>query len=161
MQFSTAVKNLLDNEGGLINHPRDPGGITKYGISLKAYPALGADGIRNLTVQDAKDIYERDYWNALRCEELPEALRYMVFDCAVNQGPGFAATALQSAVSVRADGLIGDRTIAAAHKVKPIDALKKLSTLRYARYYRHPEWKTFGSGWINRLFGVMLTSMEK
>ncbi|HHV62978.1 MAG TPA: hypothetical protein GXX51_10120 [Firmicutes bacterium] len=47
----------MTHEGGLPEDPRDPGGITKFGISLRSYPSLGADGIRNLTHDQAIAIY--------------------------------------------------------------------------------------------------------
>lgn len=81
--FEWAVMFVLDHEGGYVNDPNDPGGETKYGISKASYPGLD---IANLTIQDAKDIYQRDYWLAVGADEMPMDIALAVFDFAVNAG---------------------------------------------------------------------------
>lgn len=83
MNFETAIAYVLRYEGSLSDDKRDPGGLTKFGISQRAYPDLDIAG---LTLNEAKQIYLRDYWWPVRAHELPETLRLVVFDCAVNQG---------------------------------------------------------------------------
>lgn len=158
MNFETAVKHIFKHEGGLVDHPKDPGGITNLGISLRAYPDLGRDGIRNLKRADAEAIYKRDYWDACRCDDLPDFVRLMVFDCAVNQGVGAATRLLQSAAGAVVDGKLGDRTIQAANKLDRTTLLHKLSFLRFERYKNNPNWNTFGSGWMNRLLAITVAS---
>ena len=160
MEFSHALEHVLKFEGGLSEDPRDPGGITKYGISLRAYPELGADGIRNLTKDQASTIYWEDYWNATRCEELPQAFRLMVFDCAVNQGTGYAARALQASIGARIDGAIGPKTIQAAKNSLYHSALQKLALNRFLRYQRNPNWDIYGEGWMSRLLSVSLLTFQ-
>lgn len=158
MDFDQAVEHIFKFEGGLVDHPKDPGGITKYGISLRAYPHLGADGIRHIQKQDAAKIYKNDYWDAMHCDDLPDELRLMAFDCAVNQGVGYARKALQTSLSVVADGAIGPLTLAAAKKANPERAVHRFSMNRYLRYARNRNWSTFGEGWMSRLLSVtMLT----
>ena len=98
--FDRCVRAILSEEGGLSDHRQDPGGLTKYGISKLAYPNLD---IRRLTMDDAIELYRRDYWNPVRGTDLPASLALLVFDAAVNQGAGTAARLLQKAVSVRED----------------------------------------------------------
>lgn len=88
--WDKAIEFVLQAEGGdtVTENPSDPGGLTKYGISKKAYPELD---IRNLTEEQAKAIYYKDYWTKTGCDRLPYPLDMCVFDCAVNQG---VATAL-------------------------------------------------------------------
>lgn len=156
MDFDTAVEHVFKSEGGLVDHPKDPGGITNLGISLRAYPHLGREGIRYLTKNQAKDIYKDDYWDAMRCDEIPADLRLMVFDCAVNQGVGYARRALQVAASVPTDGIIGPITLKAIND-KPVDvSLRRIADNRYARYRRNKNWNTFGDGWMSRLLSVAL-----
>ncbi len=158
MDFHQAVTHIFKFEGGLVDHPKDPGGITNYGISLRAYPHLGADGIRHIQKQDAAKIYKKDYWDALHCDDLPSELRLMAFDCAVNQGVGYATKALQTSLSVRADGAIGPKTLAAAASVDPERAVHRFAMNRFLRYLRNRNWRVFGEGWMNRLLSVtMLT----
>lgn len=160
MDFQTAVKHIFLFEGGLVDHPKDPGGITKYGISFRAYPDLGKDGIRNLTQSQAGEIYKRDYWDAMRCDELPEGMRLMVFDCAVNQGVGYARKALQTSVSARADGVIGPQTMQAIKSANVARAVHRFAMNRFLRYRRNPNWNVFGEGWMSRLLSVTMLTLH-
>lgn len=77
------VAFVLRNEGGLVNHPSDPGGVTNYGISQRAYPSLD---VRALKRSEAEEIYLRDYWTPIRGDELPEPIALVLLDFAVNSG---------------------------------------------------------------------------
>ena len=66
--FETAVDFILSVEAGLVNDPSDPGGLTKFGISQRAYPDVN---IRDLTLDGAKTLYRKDYWNRCSCDKLP------------------------------------------------------------------------------------------
>lgn len=160
MDFSAALEHVFQYEGGLVDHPKDPGGITKYGISLRAYPELEEDGIRNLTKEQAAQIYKDDYWDVMHCDQLPAEMRLMVFDCAVNQGTNFAAKALQAAVSTRTDGIIGAKTLAAAHEVPVEQVVHKYARNRFARYAANKNWATFADGWMSRLLSVTLLTFK-
>lgn len=81
--FDRAVSFVLAHEGGYVNDPADPGGETKYGISKRSYPYLD---IPSLTVEQARTIYYRDYWEPSGAAELPMPLAAAVLDTAVNQG---------------------------------------------------------------------------
>ena len=76
---------VLSAEGGLVDDGSDPGGLTKFGISQRAYPNLD---IRELTIEGAKALYRKDYWNRFSCDKLPPGIALLVFDAAVNQGAG-------------------------------------------------------------------------
>lgn len=159
MNFDRALEHILKYEGGLVDHPKDPGGITKYGISLRAYPSLGRGGIRNLNLKTAGDIYRKDYWDALKCDQLPAELRLVVFDCAVNQGVNYAARALQSAASVKSDGILGPITLrAVAASGDVLELVNRFVHNRYLRYRRNRNWETFGDGWMARLLHVTLNT---
>jgi len=83
VNFDRAFNILMQFEGGYVNDPSDPGGETKYGISKKAYPD---EDIKNLTMDRAKELYKRDYWDAAGCDSLPEGIDICTFDTAVNCG---------------------------------------------------------------------------
>jgi lysozyme family protein len=85
--FDKAINFVLKHEGNYINNSKDPGGETKYGISKRSYPN---EDIKNLTVDRAKEIYRRDYWDTCKCDDLPDPLDLIVFDTAINMGPGTA-----------------------------------------------------------------------
>ena len=83
MSFETVVHMVLEHEGGYVNHPSDPGGETKYGISKRAYPDVD---IAELTKDDAANLYKRDYWDRIKGDELPVGVACVVMDYAVNSG---------------------------------------------------------------------------
>jgi len=68
MEFNKAIKFILNAEGGYVNHPKAPGGETKYGISKKSYPNYD---IKNLTEEEAITIYKRDFWDRFQLDSLP------------------------------------------------------------------------------------------
>lgn len=140
-----AIANVLDHEGGYINHPDDPGGETNFGISKRAYPKLD---IRNLTQGDAIDIYRRDYWIPIKGDQLPPAVAIYLMDTAVNVGVSRAVRMLQKVVGVVDDGSIGTKTIEAVNAAP--NALQLLDAARLAYYRRLPTFATFGRGWTRR-----------
>jgi lysozyme family protein len=81
--FEQAIELLLAIEGGYVNDPDDPGGETKYGISKRSYPHLD---IENLTVEEAKAIYHRDFWTPIAAVVNEPRLRILAFDTAVHSG---------------------------------------------------------------------------
>lgn len=146
--FDTAFYTTLGFEGGYVNNPNDTGGETKYGISKKAYPDLD---IKNLTEEQAKDIYKRDYWDRCKCAFMPDALSIAVFDFAVNGGTKRAIRYLQRALGVTIDGCIGNQTIAACNRVPTKYVLDKFIEYRLQYLMNLKSWKYFGNGWGNRV----------
>ena len=166
MNFSEAFqKTVFDWEGGdrLHNVPGDPGGLTKYGISQRAYPALR---IASLTESAAKDIYHGDYWRPLRVGELPDALRWDVFDFGVNAGLRRSAVALQRAINhcrgargypeIATDGQIGPRTISAAQGLPALRLLRVFRAVRTQHYMILADrgMEKFLEGWLDRVDGT-------
>lgn len=146
--WEKAIKLVLDYEGRTYeNDPKDLGGETKFGISKKAYPSID---IRNLTEDEAKAIYRRDYWDAVMGDQLPDKLAISVFDCAVNQGTGRAIRLLQSVLEIEADGKIGPQTLAAAKASDDNTAWMYL--LQRARLYMGTKTVEYwGANWGLRL----------
>lgn len=152
MDFERAVSIIIDLEGGYVNHPNDPGGETKYGISKRAYPHIY---IPTLTKAEASEIYKRDYWARIQGDALPPKTRLVIFDAAVNQGPGFAVATAQAVVGAKPDGKVGPATIAALHACPPDLFLRKYMERRLGRYRALKEWNVFGLGWVKRLLDVL------
>lgn len=148
MNFDSAFELVIGHEGGYVNHPNDPGGETKFGVSKRAYPNVD---IKNLTLDKAKDIYLRDYWNRLSLESLPDEIRFDLFDAAVNSGVKTAAIFLQRALHVTDDGVIGPATIAAASKLSPQILDKRISAQRLLYLCNLKTWPDFGKGWVRRV----------
>lgn len=146
MNFDRAFEIIIGHEGGYVNDHRDPGGETKYGISKRAYPAVD---IYNLTLNQAKTIYKRDYWDAVDAESIPGAARLMVFDCAVNCGVTTAKKLLQRAVEVKDDGIIGPKTRAAISATPDLEQRFAGFWLQY--YTDLKGFDTYGKGWVRRV----------
>lgn len=147
MSFDLAVKRVIKSEGGYVNDPKDPGGETKYGICKRSYPKLD---ISKLTIEDAKDIYRRDFWEKL--PPLPEPLDYLVLDFAVNAGVSRAIKTLQTTIKVTPDGHFGVKSKAALAKYSTIDICTNFSAER-AYYYASLKGLVdrFGYGWMRRV----------
>lgn len=170
MSYETAFKEIIGHEGGYTDDPEDDGnwtggaqGVgelkgTKYGISAAAYPQLN---IKALTLDDAKVIYFQDYWKRVRCDELPPAVAFTMFDCAVNQGILRAIRCMQRALGVKDDGVFGPQTLAKAkaHKNKP-DLIAKFMAERILEYVQAKRWPRFKGGWSLRAFRVAMTAAK-
>lgn len=148
MNIDQALVHLLGNEGGYVNNPSDPGGATNFGITQRVARANGYLGdMRSFTISQAIEIYRRSYWEPIKADQLPDSLRFHVFDAAVNSGPTQAIKWLQRAAGVTEDGVIGQRTLGAAPRVTPA----KYSGIRLRFMTDLGSWATFGKGWARRI----------
>ena len=127
--FDKCLAIVLKFEGGYVDHPSDPGGETKYGISKRSYPN---EDIKNLTVQRAGEIYHRDYWVPLKCDDLTWPLNLFHFDAGVNHGVGQARKFLLRTPTPQ--GYIGQRR----------SFYERLIAKR-------PKMAVFRKGWMRRL----------
>lgn len=148
MNFDKAFDILLGHEGVLSDHPKDRGGLTKYGISQRAYPG---EDIVNLTVERAKELYERDYWKPVGCDLVPDAIKFDLFDMAVNSGRAAAIRNLQRACGVSADGQLGPLTMKAIQGMDGTRLAARFNGYRLAFMATLREWPAFGRGWAGRI----------
>ncbi len=155
--FNRCISLILGEEGGIENHRKDPGGLTNYGISQRSYPRLD---IAALTLDDAKAIYRRDYWNPIRGDDLPSGLDLLMLDSAINQGVVTAINLLQQALHITDDGLLGPQTLAAANSAMP-NLLDDFAAERALRYEFNRNEETFGRGWYRRLLRINRQAWER
>lgn len=149
MSFDAAFARTIGHEGGYVDHPSDPGGRTKFGISQRAYPSID---VAALTLDQARAIYHRDYWRAASCDSMPARLGIELFDAAVNHGVRPAVRMMQRALGVADDGVVGPVTISAAQSVADVSGL-------LMRFHGHrlrlladlSTWPAFGRGWARRV----------
>lgn len=153
MNFDNAFEMLIGHEGGYTNNANDPGGETKYGVSKRAYPDLD---IANLTLDQAKAIYYKDYWLPSHCHEWPESIRFDVFDVAVNSGVKTAIKMVQRAAFAEVDGVAGDATRVAVKVTNPLVLTARINGARLAYMADLPTWPTFGQGWARRIAANLL-----
>ncbi|MDO5606477.1 MAG: glycosyl hydrolase 108 family protein [Paracoccus sp. (in: a-proteobacteria)] len=164
--FSRALAQVKEYEGGWSNHAADPGGLTKWGITIVTLRALGLDfnrdgrtdaaDLRAMTPEQAAGVYRRNYWQAARCPDLPAPLAFLVFDSAVNQGVGRAVRLLQAAVGAKVDGAFGPATLRAVNAAwvrDPLGLLAEFQARRGVHYGSLGIFKHFGLGWMRRLIG--------
>jgi lysozyme family protein len=148
--FEDALDLVLKHEGGYVNHPKDPGGETNYGISKRAYPEVD---IRHITEEEVASIYRKDYWEKIQGDSLPPAVALLTFDFAVNAGARRASKALQSVVHAVPDGIVGIKTIKAvkeAYSNDPDLLAFSYKEKRQEFYMGLRTYETFGKGWTRR-----------
>jgi lysozyme family protein len=157
---------MLKSEGGYVNNPADPGGMTNLGVTKTTWEnwiGRESDGaeMRNLTPEKVEPLYKKKFFDAVRGDELPVGLDYLLFDFAVNAGAGRAIKTLQSAVGITPDGGFGPMTMAAVQAIDPKELIERFSQAKEDFYRSLPTFATFGRGWLNRVADVKLkaTSM--
>jgi len=148
MTFDQALAFVLEEEGGVANDAADAGGLTKFGISSREYPEVR---LSTFSREQAIAIYKRDFWDRLKCDNLPWPVALVLFDTAVQHGSTNASRWLQQALNVKADGIIGDITTRAAWATS-LAALEDLLSARAFWYAGCGGFLHFGRGWMRRLF---------
>jgi len=153
--FDTCLDMLLKHEGGYVNHPEDPGGMTNLGVTKRTYDEfhgtdIDEEGMRKLKKSDVEPIYRSNYWNRCRCQDLPSGVDWAVFDFAVNAGTGRAAKALQQAVEAEQDGSIGPLTLMKVKDHEVVNIINRIAIYREQFYRSLSNFDTFGKGWIRR-----------
>lgn len=183
-----ALKVLRTIEGGFVNDPRDNGGATNHGVSIRAVRKLDALGklsgflreqldVNDDGVIDERDVpgwtwpmacefYRRFYWAPLRLDEMPFPVALVIFDSAVNEGPETAVKHFQASQSIAADGVVGVATLAAAKRAagsgESLEAfLVEFAGRRLDRYRVLDDAPTYFRGWANRTVLVTLDAMRE
>jgi lysozyme family protein len=165
--FEKCLEMLLVHEGGFVNHPDDPGGMTNLGVTKKVWEEwVGHDvsekEMRNLTPTMVASLYKRKYWDACRADELVSGLDYCVFDVAVNSGVGRAIKLLQQIVGATPDGGYGSITAALVKEAEkdPEKIISLFSSRRLEFLESLKAFPTFGKGWSRRVAEVKEKALE-
>lgn len=157
--FSVCCHFVIGMEGGdrITNNSKDPGGLTRWGISQRAFPL---HDIITLTRDEAEALYETHYWDKAKCADLPLPLAAIHFDAAVNQGLNAAALMLQSTLMVKPDGDIGPVTLAAAKRGNVRSYVTEYAARRMHRYALTGNFDAFGLGWSRRLMACVAFALQ-
>lgn len=161
--FKTAINNILiikKEEGIYSNNPNDPGGETKYGISKLSYPHLD---IKNLTLEDAENIYEKDWWNKYNYGAINDQfIAEKLLSLSINIGPHNAHICIQRAFraatgnrfSLFDDGIFGYKTLSAVNECVGVVSAMLLAALRSeaACHYRMRPYPFDENGLENRAY---------
>ena len=148
MNFDQAFERLIGHEGGYVNHPDDPGGETKFGVSKRAYPL---ENIKAMTLERAKVLYLRDYWGPAGCDAVPDGIKFDLFDMAVNSGVVAAVKCLQRAVDATPDGILGPKTLQAVNSMPAPRLAARFNGHRLDLVADLKAWPAFGRGWAKRI----------
>lgn len=158
--FDACFNSLIDFERGFTNDPKDKGNWTggaigsgqcrgtKYGISAASYPDLA---ISLLTLDEARAIYRRDFWDKAGIPKVPAELHSDLFDMAVNSGPGNARRCLQRALGVMDDGVFGPITTAALAHANAFALLARFNGFRLQFMTESSAWESYSKGWARRI----------
>ena len=153
--FEDSLKLVLAEEGGYVDNPIDPGGITNLGVTKAVWEAwvghpVDEKVMRSLTPEYVAPMYKQKYWTPCFGDDLPKGLDYAVFDFAVNAGPGRAVKTLQQAIGCVPDGSIGPRTMGIIHNTDVQKLVELFSNARIDFYKGLKTFPVFGNGWIKR-----------
>lgn len=169
MTFDDALKIILKHEGGFVNHPRDPGGMTNLGVTKRVWeewtgkPASEQE-MRSLTPEKVAPLYKKRYWDKVKGDELPIGLALHVFDFGVNAGTSRAIKTLQRMVGTFPDGLLGPLTRRAVRKYVETNgaerAIRQYEGMRESYYRSLRIFDAFGRGWLRRNREVTKSAIE-
>ena len=161
--FDKAIPTILRHEGGLVDDPLDPGGITNFGISKRTFPDVD---IKTLREDQAIAIYRECYWlGGIYDAIVNQNTATKVFDLAVNMGHKAAHRLLQKALrkfgsvhglNIKIDGIFGLMTLQAVNSVSPWWLLEELR-VQAAVYYvnlmvKKPGLVRFAYNWMKRAY---------
>ena len=163
--FERALAAVLHHEGGFVNHPSDPGGMTNLGCTKKVWEEwvgheVDEKAMRSLTPADVAPLYKAKYWDKIKGDELPDGVDYVVFDCAINSGPGRAIKFLQGCVGADMDGALGPKTLAAVRAADAKALVEDYAKRRLSFLQDLPTWGTFGKGWGRRVAEVQQSGLS-
>jgi lysozyme family protein len=162
------LKGVIAHEGSKYTdgvHPYDPGGPTRWGITLTDArlhwkPQATAEDVKNMPLGIALGIYVTKYWAAVRGDDLPGGVDYSTGDYGVNSGVGRARKVLQRVVGVKDDGVLGAETIAAVERRDPKAIITAMNAERLAFLQTLAIWPTYRNGWTTRVREVNATSLR-
>lgn len=163
--FEQCLALVLKAEGGYVDNPHDPGGMTNLGVTKATWEAWVGHEIdevemRSLTPNDVLPLYESQYWIKSRCDELPLGVDYCVFDAAVNLNVSQSIKIIQRALNVTDDGIIGLQTIQAATQCDPAELIEQFSEEHLQLLQTKKTWATFAKGFQNRVDFVKQSALR-
>lgn len=167
-RFPTVIARVLVHEGGATytNHPADPGGPTKYGITIWDVrkwinPNATASDVKNLTKEKALDIYRKAYWNVVHGAELPVGVDYVVADYSINAGVGRGSRALRRSVGLGDVGGFTPDLLAAVKRQDPRVTIAMVSQDRMTFQMGLPKkYNVFKKGWKRRIEEVQAQAIR-
>lgn len=163
--FELYLPTLLKHEGGFVNHPNDPGGITNKGITFVVFKKYAKsllsieptiENLKGITNQQVNKIYKFLYWDKIKGDDIKsQSVAEILFDWAVNSGSDLAIKKVQKLLNLTQDGIIGNKTITEINNQNSLILFNDIKSLR-KRFYsdiilNNPKLEVFKKGWDNRI----------
>jgi len=154
--FKECLDLVLKSEGGYVNNPADPGGMTNLGVTKRVWEEyIGHEAdekeMRSLTPEKVAPLYEQKYWRPCYGEVLPRGLDFVVFSMGVNAGPGRSVKLLQQSIGCVPDSIIGPTTRSLILGSDSTTLIAKFSEARREYYRSLKTFPVFGKGWLARV----------
>ena len=178
-QFDEIIEEVLEAEGGFVHDPDDKGGATNHGVTQQSYSEfLGrkatVEEVKNMTVEDAKECYKKDFWIPAKVDRIPDNLKHIYFDMVVNMGRRNAGKILQQAVNTKknskvleVDGIVGSGSLSQIPDLSLKDVLVERSMFFAnncfdgSRFAKRTRQNKFLRGWIfHRVFHFLTYPLE-
>lgn len=163
--FESSIAYVIFNEGGYVKNILDPGLATNFGITSKTLArarrvdSVTDEDVKNLTLDEAKTIYEILYWNPSKLEDVKQPIAMAIFDMVVNMGQFNAIKLAQKACGISSDGMMGNQTIDALNKAPPVIFMCSFThqvLLFYVeRIGKNQALFEFLNGWVNRAMRLL------
>jgi lysozyme family protein len=154
--FERCLAFVLAQEGGFVDHPKDPGGPTNQGITQRTLDRWNMvhgrprKDVAAISQDEVISIYREWYWTPAGCPGLEPPLDLILFDTAVNLGVVPAVRLLQRAVWAEEDGIVGPETLGAARRWNPEHVAMTVLTMR-RQHYIEKRRSPFLAGWLKRV----------
>lgn len=178
-QFEEIIEEVLEAEGGFVNDPDDKGGATNFGVTQQSYSnflgsSASVDDVRNMTREEAKECYKKDFWIPAKVDRMPDNLKHIYFDMVVNMGRKNAGKILQQAVNTKknsavldVDGIVGSGSLSHIPDLTLSDVLVERSMFFAnncfdgSRFAKRTRQNKFLRGWIfHRVFHFLTYPLE-
>lgn len=152
--IDAALNQVQLIEGGYSDDPRDPGGPTNHGVTLKflkqVRPGATLDDLKALTKDEARSLFREEFVMKPGIDRLPDRVQAEAIGLSINAGPSRAVKVLQAAAGVEADGKVGPKTIAALEKLSDAQVKAAVDDFYRDLVQRRPDLQPFLKGWLNR-----------
>lgn len=164
--ISKFIPTLIKHEGGYVNDPADPGGATKWGVTINTWRKLGYDkdgdgdidenDIKLLEVKDVIPIIKISYWDKLRADEIKnQSIAEICVDWIYNSGTGVIKN-IQKLLGLEPDGIVGKQTLEFINSHDQKELHERILIARHNYYQtiiaKNPKLKKFEKGWLKRLY---------
>jgi lysozyme family protein len=158
--YDEAMRAVFVHEGGYCWDKNDPGGPTKYGITIFDYRKYlkadaTADDVKTLTIPQAEAIYWPHYAVPMRYDDLPAGVDYSTDDYGINSGIGRSGRVLRRVCDMPSnDWHVTDDVLAALAKRDPLAVIDAIAEERLRFLKSLSTWSSFGGGWGRRVAEV-------